>query len=119
MAGRHRFVLVVTQYNDASLHKEKMIKAMKDLEGPNSAGKSQYNMRLASEEDSFRLSGFAHNAVTPLGMKTRLPILMSKKIADLVAQDFWLGGGHTDLKLNISKEEFVRSFGVLVAELTQ
>lgn len=38
-----------------------------------------FNMRLAPEEVSDQLSGFTHNAVTPIGIKTRLPIIMSHK----------------------------------------
>lgn len=36
-------------------------------------------MRLAPEAISDELSGFSHNAVSPIGVKTRLPIIMSHK----------------------------------------
>ena len=31
-------------------------------------------VRLAPEDEAYRLTGFSHNAVTPVGMKTQLPV---------------------------------------------
>lgn len=53
-------------------------------------GKQYYNFRLAPEEVSDSLSGYTHNAVTPVGMITPLPIIMSHKIAALQPDFFWL-----------------------------
>lgn len=53
-------------------------------------GKQYYNFRLAPEDVSDSLSGFTHNAVTPVGMSTHLPIIMSHKIAALQPDTFWL-----------------------------
>lgn len=36
--------------------------------------KKQINMRLAPEEESDRLSGYMHNAVTPVGCRTPVPV---------------------------------------------
>ena len=38
-----------------------------------------FNMRLAPEDVSDSLSGFQHNAVSPVGMKTPLPIIISHR----------------------------------------
>ena len=38
---------------------------------------------------SAALSGFEHNAVSPLGLKTPLPILLSAPIAKLPAGELW------------------------------
>ncbi len=61
-------------------------------------GKQFFNPRLAPEDISDELSGFAHNGVSPVGLATRLPIIMSDRIAALQPGVFWLGGGEPDLK---------------------
>lgn len=48
-----------------------------------------------------RLTGFSHNAVTPVGMLERLPIVLSHRIAALQPALFWMGGGEVDLKLGL------------------
>lgn len=35
---------------------------------------SDYTVRLAPEETSIQLTGFEHNAVTCIGMKTEIPV---------------------------------------------
>ena len=49
-------------------------------------------MRLAPEDVSDTLSGYTHNAVTPVGSATQLPIILSHKIAALVPDFFFLVG---------------------------
>ena len=53
---------------------------------------------------SDRISGYYHNAVTPFLFNEVIPVIISDKIEKLSPQFFWLGGGHTDLK--ISKKIF-------------
>lgn len=47
---------------------------------------------------SDQLTGFRHNAVSPIGLATALPIIMSDRVAALQPPVFWLGGGEADLK---------------------
>ena len=65
-------------------------------------------MRMVEGDTSAALSGFEHNAVSPLGLRTPLPILLSAPIARLPAGELWLGGGEPDLKLRVESQEFVR-----------
>ena len=65
-------------------------------------------MRMVEGATSAALSGFEHNAVSPLGLRTPLPILLSAPIARLPAGELWLGGGEPDLKLRVESQEFVR-----------
>ena len=46
--------------------------------------------------------------MSPLGLRTPLPILLSAPIARLPAGELWLGGGEPDLKLRVESQEFVR-----------
>jgi hypothetical protein len=53
-------------------------------------GKQYFNMRLAPGDVSDTLSGFVHNAVTPIGMATPLPIILSHRIPALQPDFFFL-----------------------------
>ena len=117
-AGRVRSVLVVVQYV-AKLHKEKLIKAVQAIEaarGLPALGKKQYNMRLLEGPACQAITGYGHNAVTPL--KQDLPMILSDAIANLPSGQFWLGGGHIDLKLRLQVEEAVSVMKMTVADVT-
>jgi prolyl-tRNA editing enzyme YbaK/EbsC (Cys-tRNA(Pro) deacylase) len=93
-----------------------MAKAIQML-SKSSLGKKNFNFRLAPEDVSNELSGFEHNAVTPIGMKTCVPIILDKPIADL--KFIWLGGGEVDVKWGIPTEEFIRVFDPIIAEVSK
>lgn len=38
-----------------------------------------FNLRLVAEDVSDRLTGFLHNAVTPVGLAQRVPIILSHR----------------------------------------
>ncbi len=93
-----------------------MAKVVQNLSN-SSIGKKNFNFRLAPEEISDELSGFEHNAVTPIGMKASVPIIMDKNIADL---DFiWLGGGEVDVKWGVPVKEFIRIFNPIIGEVSK
>ena len=109
-AGRVKYVCVVLQYAGAKLQKEKLTDAVRRMEGPKAVGKKQYSLRMVSQEVSDSLSGYAHNAVTPLGMAQPVPVLLSDKIKALPEGRLWLGGGEVDLKLRVDVAELVAKF---------
>lgn len=69
--------------------------------------KKKFNLRLAPEETSMELTGYGHNAVTCIGMKTNIPVILDEAILRLNPDFFWLGGGEIDLKLGIRTSEFI------------
>ncbi|XP_022881106.1 uncharacterized protein LOC111398439 isoform X2 [Olea europaea var. sylvestris] len=69
--------------------------------------KKKFNMRLAPEETSVKLTGYEHNGVTCIGMKTDIPVILDEAIVKLIPDFFWLGGGELDLKLGIKTSEFI------------
>ncbi|KAK4389469.1 hypothetical protein Sango_2283900 [Sesamum angolense] len=69
--------------------------------------KKKFNMRLAPEETSAKLTGYEHNGVTCIGMKTDIPVILDEAITKLNPDFFWLGGGEIDLKLGIRTSEFI------------
>nr|XP_043628916.1 uncharacterized protein LOC122600278 [Erigeron canadensis] len=69
--------------------------------------KKRFNLRLAPEEISNKLTGYEHNGVTCVGMKTDIPVILDEAIVKLHPDFFWLGGGEIDLKLGIRTSEFI------------
>ncbi|KAL0329573.1 UNVERIFIED_CONTAM: hypothetical protein Sradi_4944000, partial [Sesamum radiatum] len=69
--------------------------------------KKKFNMRLAPEETSAKLTGYERNGVTCIGMKTDIPVILDEAITKLNPDFFWLGGGEIDLKLGIRTSEFI------------
>lgn len=69
--------------------------------------KKRFNLRLAPEDISHKLTGFEHNGVTCVGMKTDIPVILDEAIVKLNPDFFWLGGGEIDLKLGIRTPEFI------------
>ncbi|KAL4565626.1 hypothetical protein LXL04_029729 [Taraxacum kok-saghyz] len=69
--------------------------------------KKRFNLRLAPEDISHKLTGFEHNGVTCVGMKTDIPVILDEAIVKLNPDFFWLGGGDIDLKLGIRTSEFI------------
>ena len=57
-------------------------------------------VRLAPEDEAYRLTGFSHNAVTPVGMKTQLPVSLkfnSLFSGVLVEVMYWKNAKNTPL----------------------
>lgn len=70
--------------------------------------KKKFNLRLAPEEISNSLTGFEHNAVTCIGMKTDIPVILDEAIVKLSPDYFWLGGGEVYLKMGIRTSQFIQ-----------
>ncbi|GLJ15524.1 hypothetical protein SUGI_0254970 [Cryptomeria japonica] len=100
-----KYYVIVIQYS-ARLNAEKVRNFVYSLNN-GKIPKKRFNMRLAPEEDAFVLSGYEHNAITPIGMKTDIPVILSDAIVKLKPDYFWLGGGEVDLKLGIRTQEFI------------
>ncbi len=62
---------------------------------------------------------YSHNAVVPVGMATSMPIVLSESIAKLNPSNFWLGGGHTDAKLNVQFDEFVSKCNPFIFDISK
>lgn len=69
-------------------------------------------------ETSDALTGFAHNAVSPLGMRTHIPVLVCAKIAQMRPAFVYLGAGEPDLKLGLSTEALIRATSATVVDLS-
>lgn len=117
-----RYFLVILQYA-AAVHAEKLKKVLhraanRGRPAGSTVGKQHFNPRLVPEELSDQLTGFRHNAVSPIALATPLPIIMSDRIAALQPPVFWLGGGEADLKVCLPVERFVEAYGATVVDCT-
>lgn len=100
-----KYYVVVVQYT-ARFNAETVRNFLYSLNDGKIA-KKKFNLRLAPEETSVNLTGYEHNAVTCIGMKTDIPVILDEAIVKLHPDFFWLGGGEVDLKLGIRTSEFI------------
>lgn len=102
-----KYYVVVIQYM-ARLNAENIKNFLYSLNN-NLISKKKFNLRLAPEEESVKLTGFVHNAVTCVGMETDIPVILDEAITKLDPDFFWLGGGEVDLKLGIRTPQFLNA----------
>ena len=114
-----QFYLVVVQYA-AEINTKKLeleVRTLLPLE--DRLEPSKYSFRLASEEDNDRLTGYAHNSVTPFGMAAhnQVPIIVASTIvSDL--KFMFMGGGHVDLKLGCAVNEFCSVTNAFILDIS-
>ncbi|KAF7828405.1 YbaK/proline-tRNA ligase associated domain protein [Senna tora] len=101
-----KYYVVVVQYT-ARFNAETVKNFLYSLNNGTIA-KKKFNLRLAPEEISAELTGFVHNAVTCIGMKTDIPVILDEAIVKLTPGFFWLGGGEVDLKLGIRTSQLIK-----------
>ncbi|KAG2490808.1 hypothetical protein HYH03_010730 [Edaphochlamys debaryana] len=111
-----KYYCVIVQYT-ARLNADKLKMALMELGGRRFA-RQFYNMRLCAEEVNDRLTGYSHNAVSPLGMAESLPIVLSHRIAQLQPAEFWMGAGEVDLKVGMDVQEFIDAYKPFVLDCT-
>lgn len=100
----------------ARFHGEKLKRYLHKLNGK--LGIQYFRLTFATPEVSEQLSGYAHGSVTPVGLRTRVPIILSHKITQLSPSFFWMGGGEQDLKLGITVEDFLQGYEPSVVDCT-
>lgn len=115
LEGYRRYLLVVVQYAH-KLDPEKLKRWTHSL-WDGKIPKKRFNWRLCSPEDNDRLTGFQHNAVSPVGTAEKLKIVVAKRITELTPDFFWMGGGETDLKLGMTVADFCKLGDVEVVDI--
>lgn len=111
-----QFVLVVIQYASTFSNKKlgTAIRSLRPLH--NRIDMSRFDFRIASSDDNDRLTGYKHNSVTPFGLLTDIPIVLTKEIVS--RKYFWMGGGHVDLKLRVATSEFIEKIQPTIADIS-
>ncbi|KAG0020976.1 hypothetical protein BGZ82_011461 [Podila clonocystis] len=129
-----RYWCVLVQY-EGSVNITKLEKAVRERTG---ASRKGTHLRIAPAEKSHELTGFTNNGVSPVGMKTDLPILISSAIAELsenlltilslhpYAGFAWnlepallyLGAGHVDWKIALPVQALVEHWNAIVIDFS-
>ena len=119
-ATNSKFYLVVVQYN-ATINTKKLESQVRGLRpiNENRLPPSSFDFRVAKEEDNDKITGYTHNSVTPFGLLAKqVPVIIAKDICDVRPSFIWMGGGHVDLKLGVSVDEFVRATSAFVLDVS-
>lgn len=125
--GNRKFIVVIVSYTE-KLQKEKLNIAT--YEHYKSYTLSQTpplpllskrafdsSWRLADATEAQSLSGYEHNATCPVGMKTRLLMVLSDSALKAQGGSLCLGGGEVDVKWRVSVKQFVETFKPIVANI--
>lgn len=111
-----RFVLVVLQYA-ATLDVKKLTTAIRRLLPVSQRlDDGKYDFRIASAADNDRITGYAHNSVTPFGLREPIRIVLTEKVVKLGF--FWMGGGHVHLKLGMATSEFCKACDPVIGDIS-
>lgn len=113
-----RFILVVIQYA-ATLDVKKLTNTVRALrkDVKSRLDDSQFDFRIAAEDENRTITGFEHNSVTPFGILKPVPIFVSAALESL--RFFWMGGGHVHLKLGMSSSEFCGALHPIIADISR
>lgn len=110
-----KYVMVILQYA-STLNNQKLVNALRQLRPVDQRlDPNQYDLRLASDEDNDRLTGYTHNSVSPFGLiePDRVFMVMSSSIPCYL----YLGGGHVHCKLGLARSDLCRALQPLVADV--
>jgi prolyl-tRNA editing enzyme YbaK/EbsC (Cys-tRNA(Pro) deacylase) len=116
-----QFYLVILQYN-AVISMKKLQSELRALMTINKRFEpSKFDFRVASDQDNDTLTGFMHNAVTPFGIKEKVPIILAQTIVSdtEISRFIWMGGGHVHLKVGVSIAELIDALNPLVLDVTE
>ncbi|KAF9573909.1 hypothetical protein EC968_007737 [Mortierella alpina] len=109
-----RYWCVLVQY-EGSVNITKLEKAVRERTGDSRKG---MHLRIAPAEKTLELTGHTTNGVSPVGMTTDIPILISKGIADLSPAILYLGAGHVDWKIALPVQGLVDKWNATVIDFS-
>lgn len=112
-----RYYIAIVQYGakfDAELLKD----VIYNLRDTNKLSRKKFSFQLASPEDSLRLSGYRHNAVTPFGMLANLPVVICSNCLKMKPSYIWMGGGDINLKLGMLLTDFIRVTSAIIGTIS-
>ena len=113
-----KYICVVVQYCE-KIASDRLRDFIHKLPPPEQRlSKKKINFQLAEEEISLKLSGYIHNAVTPLGMLAGMPVIICEACTRLSPPFVWLGGGAVDVKLGITVADLAAATGAIVANIS-
>ena len=76
-----------------------------------------YKFSLAPPEETFELTGFEYNCVSPIGVGD-IPVILSHHIVNGEHSNIWIGSGSLNVKLSIDIGEYCQKYMHFVADIT-
>lgn len=101
-----KYYCVIVQYA-TKLNTDRIRKFLQKMNAGAVSSKC-FNPRLCPEDVSDSITGYQKGAVCPLAMATDIPVIVSDKILALDPPIVILGGGHVDLKVEISVKHLLK-----------
>ena len=106
-----RYVALVLQY-EAKMDTEELASKIHLLRPTDRRiSRRKFKFQLAPEAVSDVMTGFIHNAVAPIGLRTPIPLVVCQRCLDVSPPFLFLGGGEVDMKLGISTSDLMRATG--------
>lgn len=81
--------------------------------------KKKFHFQLANDEDSLLLSGFGHNAISPVGLLQDIPVVICRRCLAVKNGIIYLGGGKVDVKLAVPVVDLIRGTNAIVGDITE
>jgi prolyl-tRNA editing enzyme YbaK/EbsC (Cys-tRNA(Pro) deacylase) len=112
---KSRYFAVLLQYC-TKLEMERLSKQLRALalEAYGQEQAPSYKLKMAEQEESYRLTGYGFNAVTPFGTTYEIPLIVSRNIEKMRSRDVfravWLGGGDVDLKVRVFMNQLLNKY---------
>jgi hypothetical protein len=72
----------------------------------------------AFPSDCVGVTGYSPNGVTPIGLKTSMPVVLDRDVARLEPPTFWMGGGEVNLKVSVDVADFIAAFDPIIGAVT-
>ena len=82
--------------------------------------KKKFHFQLADDNTSFELSGFGHNAISPIGLKEdHIPIIICNRCLSVANGIIFLGGGEVDVKLALPVADLINGACAITGDITE
>lgn len=113
-----KFYCCIVSYN-TKLSAQDLMRIIKDVNvKKNRSPPTNKNLHFRLAEDCVGVTGFPPNGVTPVGLKTPMPLVLDKELTTLEPPMFWMGGGEVNLKLSVDTQEFISCYNPIIGTVT-
>lgn len=81
--------------------------------------KKKFHFQLADDEVGFKLTGFGHNAISPVGMTENIPVIICNRCLAVKNGIIFLGGGEVDVKLALPVADLIACTNAITGNITE
>jgi prolyl-tRNA editing enzyme YbaK/EbsC (Cys-tRNA(Pro) deacylase) len=113
--GSAKFYLIIVQYA-SKFSPDKLRAAIQKMRPPETR-QQKIDYRMAAQEINDEVTGFQHNAVSPFGLATKIPILLSEACTR-ECKYLFMGGGAVNVKLGMAMSSFLACASPIVADIS-